>query len=281
VGGAEANQLKGKAQGTSGPLSHIAMNPISFIGKEAIKFSFHLGRMVKLLWEILKAVPDFRTYSKPLAKQMLVIGNRSLTIIFFISILAGMTVSVQTAYNLKSYAPLYFLGSTMEKTILLEFGPLLAAFILVGRVGATIAAELGTMRVTEQIDALESLAFNPVSYLILPRVVAGMIMVPVLTIFADAVGITAGWLTCIAKTNVTTHQFFYGFKSVYQTFDLSFGLIKAVFFGLTITFVSCYEGYYARQGAEGVGRAATNSVVIASIIILILDYFWASALLGF
>ncbi len=257
------------------------MNPIAFIGKKLIKFSFHLGRMVKLFWEVLRAVPDFRTYAKPLIRQMLLIGNRSLIIIFFISILAGMTISLQTAYNLQSYAPLYFLGSTMEKTILLEFGPLLAAFILVGKVGATIAAELGTMRVTEQIDALESLAFNPVSYLILPRVAAGMIMVPVLTIFADAIGITAGWLTSMAKTNVTTHQFFYGFKSVYQTFDLNFGLIKAVFFGLTITFVSCYEGYYASQGAEGVGKAATNSVVIASIVILVVDYFWASALLGF
>ncbi len=257
------------------------MNPFFFIGKEIIKFSFHLGRMVHLLWEMVKALPDFRTYSKPLIKQMLVIGNRSFTIIFFISILAGMTVSVQTAYNLESYAPLYLMGSTMEKTILLEFGPLLAAFILVGRVGATIAAELGTMRVTEQIDALESLAFNPISYLVLPRVIAGMIMVPVLTIFADAIGIIAGWLTSIAKTNVTTHQFFYGFKSVYQTFDLNFGLIKAVFFGLTITFVSSYEGFYARQGAEGVGKATTSSVVIASIIILVLDYFWATTLLGF
>lgn len=110
MGDAEANQLKGKVQGTSGPLRHIAMNPFSFIDKEIIKFSFHLGRMVQLLWEILKAVPDFRTYSKPLAKQMFVIGNRSLTIIFFISILAGMTVSVQTAYNLKSLCSLILSG---------------------------------------------------------------------------------------------------------------------------------------------------------------------------
>jgi phospholipid/cholesterol/gamma-HCH transport system permease protein len=146
-------------------------------------------------------------------------------------------------------------------------------------VGANIAAELGTTRVTEQIDALETMAYEPVSYLVIPRVVAGLTMVPILVVFANVMGIVAGWITALNALDMTTQQFTYGLQLFYDPFDITYSLIKSASFGLIITLLGCYFGFHTRGGAEGVGRFTTRAVVMASVMILVLDAFWAATLL--
>jgi phospholipid/cholesterol/gamma-HCH transport system permease protein len=182
------------------------------------------------------------------------VGAESVPIALFIATFTGIVLALQASYTFTGAVPLYFVGTLVGKTMILELGPVLTGLALSGRVGANIAAEVGTMRVTEQIDALETLAYDPVAYLIVPRVLAGAIMFPLVVILADAMGILAG-------------------------FDVQFSAIKSITFGVTVTAVGCSFGYHTRGGAEGVGRATTRAVVISSMIILVLDAFWAAVLL--
>ena len=151
--------------------------------------------------------------------------------------------------------------------------------ILAGRIGARYAAELGTMRVTEQIDALESLGRSSVSHLIIPRVVAGTLMVPVLVVFADVVGISAGWIAAKSSVGISNADFIYGARYFFRSWDLWYSMIKSFFFGLTITIIPCYVGFTTQKGAEGVGRATTQAVVTASVVMLFLDAVLAKLLL--
>jgi len=165
------------------------------------------------------------------------------------------------------------------KSMMLELGPMLVGLALAGRVGASMAAELGTMRVTEQVDALETLAYDPQSFLVLPRVVAGTAMFPVVVAIAIVVGIMTGWLTSLVLLNLTTPEFVKGLKLFYVFKDSWFGLFKSATFGFTITLVGCMVGLTTRGGAEGVGRSTTQAVVYSAVLILVLDAFWAAVLL--
>jgi phospholipid/cholesterol/gamma-HCH transport system permease protein len=155
----------------------------------------------------------------------------------------------------------------------------LTGLVLAGRVGANIAAEIGTMRVTEQIDALEMLAYDPLAYLAVPRVFAGILTFPIVVAFAIAMGVAAGWLTSLVLLDLSTQEFVRGLRAFHRPFDLQFALIKSASFGGVVTGVGCFFGHNARGGAEGVGRAATRSVVVACMVILLLDAFWAVTLL--
>jgi len=163
--------------------------------------------------------------------------------------------------------------------MILELGPVLTGLALAGRVGANIAAEIGTMKVTEQIDALETLAYNPMSYLVVPRLIAGIIMFPIVVAFADAMGIVAGWITAINLLDLSTPEFVRGLRLFFAPFDVRYSLVKAASFGLAVTAVGCFFGFSTRGGAEGVGQATTRAVVVGSMLILVLDAFWAVALL--
>ncbi|HEX5521137.1 MAG TPA: ABC transporter permease, partial [Longimicrobiaceae bacterium] len=165
------------------------------------------------------------------------------------------------------------------KTMILELGPVLTGLALSGRVGANIAAELGTMRVSEQIDALETLAYDPASYLVVPRVLAGTLMFPIIVIFANGIGIISGWITSINMLEMSTQEFVRGLRLFYEPFDLTYSLIKTTSFGFVVTIVGCFQGFSTMGGAEGVGVATTRSVVISSMLILVLDAFWAVVLL--
>ena len=175
--------------------------------------------------------------------------------------------------------PLYFVGTLVGKTMVLELGPVLTGLALSGRVGANIAAEIGTMRVTEQIDALETLAYDPVAYLVVPRVLAGAIMFPVVVMLANAIGIVAGWAAALALLDMSSQEFLKGLQLFFLPFDVRFSMIKSVSFGIVVTGVGCSFGYHCRGGAEGVGSAATRAVVVATMILLALDAFWAAVLL--
>jgi len=156
----------------------------------------------------------------------------------------------------------------------------LTALVMAGKIGASLAAELGTMRVTDQIDALEVLAINPYDYLVVPRIIAGIIMLPVLTIFANLFGILSGYLVSVSLYRVTTAEFLFGIRSFITPVDFWSGIVKAVVFGMIITSVGCFQGFFARGGAEGVGRETTRAVVISSILILVTDFIVAAVIFG-
>jgi phospholipid/cholesterol/gamma-HCH transport system permease protein len=252
---------------------------LRFLGAQLLRFLFHVGSFGKLIYRTLLALTDVRTYAGLVAEQMMVIGVRSLPIVAYISIFMGMVTALQSVKQFTQTVPLYIAGTVVEKAIMQELASAMTALVLAGRVGAAIAAEIGTMKVTEQIDALEAMAFNPVAYLVVPRLLAGVVMVPVLTIFAAFIGVIAGWLTAISLTELTTFEFFKGAKLYVNWRDFALPLSKAVLFGASIIMVACYQGLNARQGAEGVGAAATNAAVSACLLILTLDFVMAKMIL--
>jgi phospholipid/cholesterol/gamma-HCH transport system permease protein len=207
------------------------------------------------------------------------LGVASLPIALFIAAFTGIVLALQASYTFTGAVPLYFVGVLVGKTMILELGPVLTGLALAGRVGANIAAEIGTMRVTEQIDALETLAYDPVAYLVVPRILAGVAMFPVVVAFADALGIVAGWITAINLLDMSTPEFIRGLRLFFDPFDITYSLIKAASFGLAVTSIGCFFGYQTSGGAQAVGRSTTQAVVVSSMLILVLDAFWAVTLL--
>jgi len=174
-------------------------------------------------------------------------------------------------YQLFPGVQLSAVGWIVRQSVVLELGPLLTALVLAGRVGARMTAEIGTMRVTEQIDALETLAYDPIAYLVVPRTIAGLTMVPLLTILAIAIGIVFGGVTVIAATKVRLTDYTSGLRLTFIPFQVYYALIKATLFGTSISLICSYEGYVTETGAEGVGRSTARAVVISSVVILLLD----------
>ncbi len=238
-----------------------------------------LGQYGRFLSRAARASLDTGTWGRELLKQMARVGVDSLPIALFIAAFTGIVLSLQASYTFTGAVPLYFVGVLVGKTMLLELGPVLTGLALAGRVGANVAAELGTMRVTEQIDALETLAYNPVSYLVVPRILAGLLMFPVVVAFANAMGITAGWITAINLLDLSTPEFIRGLRIYFLPFDVTYSMIKAASFGFAVTSIGTYYGFTTWGGAEAVGRSTTQAVVISSMLILVLDAFWAVTLL--
>lgn len=239
-----------------------------------------LGRYSLLLFHAFTSITEFNTYRKNLVNQMVVIGIESLPIVMLAAAFSGAVTTVQTAYQLVSpLIPKSIIGSIVAPSMILELGVVVTGFILAGRVGARIAAELGTMRVSEQIDALESMGLNSVSYLVLPRVLAGMIMLPMLYVMACFIGIGGGLLAANLGGYLTVGEFMNGAREFFEPFSAYFGLIKSVTFGFIITSISCYKGYYTRGGAEGVGKSTTQAAVLSCVYILFADLLLATLLL--
>jgi phospholipid/cholesterol/gamma-HCH transport system permease protein len=251
-----------------------------FIGRAVIESAAHVGRFSLMLAEMVRALAEVKIWVPRALEEAWNIGVGSLFIVLLISGFAGAVTALQTGYQFQGSLPLYVVGTLVVSSIVLELGPVLTALILSGRIGARYAAELGTMRVTEQIDALESLGRSPASHLIIPRVVAGLVMIPILTIFANAIGIAAGWWGAKLVLPITDQDFVYGAQYYYRSFDAWYSLIKSVCFAAAITMIPCYVGFNTKQGAEGVGRATTGAVVASSVIILMLDTLLARVLLN-
>jgi phospholipid/cholesterol/gamma-HCH transport system permease protein len=230
-----------------------------------------IGSRTYFTREMLRAFREWRTWVPLTMAQARNIGVDSLPLVFTVSAFIGAVTAFQTFYQLFPGAELTAVAWITRQSIVLELGPLLTGLVLAGRVGARMTAEIGTMRVTEQIDALETLAYDPVAYLVVPRFVAAMLMLPLLTIIANATGIFAGYLISIAATNVTHNDFVSGLHLTFDRFQVIYGLIKATLFGAAISLIGTYEGYITEAGAEGVGRSTARTVVISSVIILLLD----------
>jgi len=211
--------------------------------------------------------------------QMRRIGVDSIPIALLIASFTGVVLALQASYTLTGVVPLYFVGVLVGKSVMLELSPVLTGLALAGRVGANIAAELGTMQVTEQVDALETLAYDKYAFLVIPRVLAAAMMFPVVVALATTIGILAGWITSINLLELSSVEFFKGLRQFYQFKDIWYGLVKSVSFGLVIAFIGCKKGLSVSGGAEGVGRGATQAVVAGAAMILILDAFWAMTVL--
>ena len=239
-----------------------------------------IGRYVELMISIFRSIFSWHKYLSLTIDQLFHIGVLSIPIVILTSLFSGMVTSVQAAYQFESgFVPNWFVGSIVGESVLLELAPMMTALVMTGRIGATIAAEIGTMRVSEQIDALESLSFDPVSFLILPRILAAAIMFPFLVIIADCFGIVGGLFAAVNAMDVSYLEFIRGLRNWFRPWDAWFGLIKGLFFGVAITSIACYQGYYTTGGATGVGRATTATVVHSCVAIVFLDYILAALLL--
>ncbi len=252
---------------------------IERVGHTATEAIKAVGRWGHFVADMAHAVPDVATWARPTLVQMRRIGVDSLPVALFIAAFTGVVLALQASYTFTGAVPLYFVGTLVGKTMMLELGPVLAGLALAGRVGASMAAELGTMKVTEQVDALETLAYDPQSFLVLPRVIAGTAMFPVIVAFAILTGIVTGWLTSLSLLHLSTPDFIKGLKLFYRFKDVWYGLFKSATFGLTISMVGCVVGLGTRGGAEGVGRSTMRAVVYSAVLILLLDAFWAVVLL--
>ncbi len=231
------------------------------------------------MFDVLRSMRDMDVWVPRTVVQMRRLGVQSVPIALFIATFTGIVLALLSSYSFSGAVPLYFVGTLIGKTIMMELAPVLTGLALAGRIGANIAAELGTMRVTEQVDALETLAFNPLSFLVVPRVLAATVMVPLVVALAMAVGVTSGWITAISLLDLTTPEFLKGLRLFYEFKDIWFGLVKSASFGLGIAAIGSFKGLRTGGGAEGVGRATTEAVVISASMILVLDAFWAVILL--
>lgn len=246
---------------------------IEFIGAIVERPLQGVGSIMLLLYATLKGMlrPPFEI--RNIVRQMLEIGVNSLPVVLITAVFTGMVLALQSYTGFKRFGAEGLVGTVVALSMTRELGPVLSAIIVTGRAGAAMAAELGSMRVTEQIDALEAMATNPVKYLVVPRFLSGMIMLPALTVVTDIVGIMGGYMVSVVLLGTNATSYLRATWNYLQVQDIYSGLIKACFFGAAFTLISCYKGFYAKGGAEGVGRATTGAVVISSMTILISDYF--------
>jgi len=252
---------------------------IEQVGRTAVVLIEDAGRWGQFMGDMARAVRDVPTWAGRSVVQMRRVGVDSLPVALFIAAFTGVVLALQASYTFTGAVPMYFVGTLVGKTMMLELGPVLTGLALAGRVGASMAAELGTMRVTEQVDALETLAYDPQSFLVLPRVIAGTVMFPFVVALAICVGIATGWMTSLWLLGLSTPDFVKGLKLFYVFKDTWFGLFKSATFGFTITMVGCMVGLSTQGGAEGVGRSTTAAVVYGAVLVLVLDAFWAAVLL--
>jgi len=239
-----------------------------------------LGKYSSLLYQSLRSSTEFTTYRKSFFHEMVKIGYDSVPIIMLTGFFTGSVMTIQSAYQLDSaFIPLSTIGAIVSESILIELAAVISSLVLAGKVGARIATELGTMRVSEQIDALESMGFNSVSFLVVPRVLAGILMFPVLYVVASVLGVGGGFLAGILTGTVPIADFFVGARMYFNPWTPIFGFVKMFVFGFIITSISCYKGYYAAGGAEGVGNSTTNATVLSCIIVLLADFLLAALLL--
>jgi phospholipid/cholesterol/gamma-HCH transport system permease protein len=250
------------------------------VGRGAERFLEHAGGMANLVWRTLVYLFTGRIPLREIANQVYWMGVGSIPIVLVTGTLAGIVTSQQGGYQFTGSVPLYILGSVVTSSIILELGPVLTAVVLIGRVGARITAELGTMKVSEQIDALHSLGRDPVRTLVAPRIVAGVLAVPILVAIANTVGLFAGMLAAQFTVGLGREAFFYGAGLFWHDWDMFYSLSKALTFGFVIPLVASHMGMATRGGAEGVGRYTTSAVVTMTLAVLFLDALFPPLLLN-
>ncbi len=252
----------------------------SVLGRTVEAGVSYVGGLFYMFFRLILSLPRFHRSLSSITEQLSLMGVNSLPLVLLTSAFLGMVTSVQAAYQSGGFVPDVYIGVGVGKAIMIELSPIIIGLVVAGRVGSSIAAELGTMRVTEQIDALESMALDPVRFLVLPRFVSGIIALPLLVIVSEAVAIGAGLLIALLGLGISPHTFITGVKLNFIPRDVFGGLLKALIFGAIIATMGCYHGFKAEGGAEGVGRATTRAVVSSCLLILVFDYLIANWVFG-
>ena len=258
-------------------MEQALVSSVRYLGAKVLDALAEVGRVTMMVQDMVRSsarLPSLRL----LLAQMDRIGVGSMGLVFVVSLFTGAVAAVQAAYQFSSVVPLKFIGSVILRSVIIELGPVLTALVVGGRVGASIAAELGSMKVTEQIDAMRAMGINPLRYLVLPRVLASTIMLPVVTIFADAIAVAGGMLVAVFSIGVSPATYVSGLKDFFYMKDLMSGLLKAVVFGNIIGTMGCFYGFQTEGGAEGVGTATTKAVVSSCVLVLMMDYLLATVL---
>lgn len=248
------------------------MNPLRLVGRLSIGFLGTVGRLVIFSGNGVASCLRPPFYLRILAQQMIEIGYFSLPVVGLTAIFTGMVLALQSYTGFARFSAEGAIANVVVVSMTRELGPVLAGLMVAGRIGAAMAAEIGTMRVTEQIDALLTLSTNPMKYLVAPRLLAGVLMLPFLVLVADVIGVFGGYLVAVYKLGFNAKNYIHSSWDFLQTEDVVSGLVKASVFGFIITLMGCYHGYHSRGGAQGVGAATTNAVVSAAILILCFDY---------
>ena len=254
------------------------MNTLAVIGNRTTWFVEEIGRITTLLGQALRAATVKPFDLRALAKQMEQVGIHSIPVVLITAIFTGMVLALQSFNGFKRFNAESLVGTVVALSMTRELGPVLTGLIVAGRAGAAMAAELGTMKVTEQIDALVTMAVSPVKYLIVPRLLACLLMLPVLTVLSDMIGVVGGYFVTVNALGANPTVYIRRTTQYLKLDDIFVGLFKAAVFGVVIALISCYKGFTTEGGAEGVGKATTGAVVISMMLILILDYLLTAIL---
>jgi phospholipid/cholesterol/gamma-HCH transport system permease protein len=258
----------------------VRMGPIDSLGALAVRSLTMLGDFFIFSAQTFGWMFRRKPAPKTLLPSLYLVGVRSVPVVCITGMFIGMVMAVQMFSQFNKMGLGTRLGSMINMTIVRELGPVLAATMLAGRVGCAMAAELATMRVSEQVDALSCLGAHPLHYLVVPRLLACALLIPLLTIMADFMGIMGGALICTRVYGIEAHFYWSNSEDFVKMWDVTMGLIKAVFFGIAIGLVSCHRGLNSQPGAEGVGRASTEAFVASFVAILVLDFFLAMFLIS-
>jgi phospholipid/cholesterol/gamma-HCH transport system permease protein len=237
-----------------------------------MKTFFHVGRYFLLMRRAVAKPEKWSIYRARIIEEIYSMGVGSMTIVSIISIFLGAVITIQSAFSFTNpFIPLYAVGVAVRDSMILEFSPAIISLILAGKIGSSIASEIGTMRSTEQIDALEIMGVNSASYLIMPKIVASLLFQPILIIYSMFLGIFGGYVFGLLAGVVTNYEYIYGITYDFKPFNVVYALIKGVVFAFIIASVPAYHGYYVKSGALYVGKASTKAVVYSSVIILLFD----------
>lgn len=257
----------------------IIQGGVQTLGRRALDAVGGMGSAAIFLAESVRWLfaPPWRP--SLLTRQIYVIGAGSLSIVLLSGLFTGMVLALQGIYAFRKFGSEAFLGPAVAFSLIRELGPVLTALVVTGRAGSAMTAEIGIMRITEQVDALKSMAVNPLQRLVSPRLLAGVIALPLLTALCDVIGIFGAYLVGVELMGMSPGTFFGEMRDKIEMRDVMVGVWKSLAFGLLVTWVCCYKGYHCGHGAEGVGRATTSAVVLSSVLILVGDYFLTSILI--
>ncbi|MDP6573534.1 MAG: ABC transporter permease [Rhodospirillales bacterium] len=248
------------------------MKILQHIGRIFLAFLATVGRLAPFMGSAAVHCVRPPFYPRTVLRHMVEIGYYSLPVVGLTAIFAGMVLALQSYTGFARFSAEGAIANVVVLSITRELGPVLAGLMVAGRIGASLAAEIGTMRVTEQIDALTTLSTNPMKYLVAPRIIAGLVMFPFLVLVADVIGVYGGYLVAVYKLGFNPANYLQRTYEFLQAEDVNSGLVKAAVFGVIVTLMGCYHGYHSKGGAQGVGKATTNAVVSAPILILSFDY---------
>lgn len=256
------------------------MQFLALIGSVVLAFLGHLGRLAIFTLTALSHCVRPPIYGRLIGRQMIDIGYYSLPVVGLTAIFSGMVLALQSYTGFARFGAESAVANVVVISLTRELGPVLAGLMVAGRIGASMAAEIGTMRVTEQLDALTTLSTNPFKYLVVPRIIAGTLMLPALVLIADIIGVFGGFVVSVYKLGFNPAAYISNTYDFMQPLDVISGLVKAAVFGFTIALMGCYSGYYSKGGAQGVGAATTNAVVSSSILILTFNYIITELFFG-